>query len=131
MRVDEIEQLVRAVRPGTTIEIVRITVPAEPTPPPSDPHLSPVSEAVPWTHEAVVEWVHGQYVDAGLKPREWAALLDGVSANEIERAIRETHLACYRKPDGRDHGAYMIRPADMQAYLVARPARRERARKGS
>lgn len=128
MEADDLERLMRTAQPGTTIEIVRITVPLDPSPEPQ-PH--PSSEAVKWTHDDVVEWVREKYGDAGLKPKNWAALLPGVSTCEIERAIADGYVSHYRKPDGRDHGAYMIRPDDMRAYLVGRPARRHRARRAS
>lgn len=73
----------------------------------------------------MVEWVRREYGEAGLKPREWSALLPGISARELRLAIQAGRMEYYRKAEGRDHGAYLVGPDAMCAYLHGRPRTRE------
>lgn len=51
------------------------------------------------------------------KTAEWASLL-GTSARALRRAIEAGALAHEAKPDGRDHGAIVIRPEVIEAFLA-------------
>jgi hypothetical protein len=111
----EIEQLLKVAPPGTCFEIVRITVPAatvaaSPTTETSESH---------WTHESVVAWVRREHGESGVKLKEWASMLPGVSHRELLRAADDGRLASHTKPDGRDHGARMASADAMLAFLTS------------
>ncbi len=121
MTLDDIQRLVMEARPGTSIQIVSIQVPA-------DAHRAVEVRGdidrgeTPWTADQVVEWVRREYGDAGLKPREWSALLQGISVRELRLAVQAGGMRHHRKVEGRDHGAYLIGPDAMCDYLQSRPA---------
>jgi len=71
----------------------------------------------PWTPEAVVEWVRREHED-GLKLKDWAGMLPGVSHRELVRAAADGRLACHPKNSGKDHGARMASPDAMLAFLA-------------
>lgn len=115
MLVEEIERLLRAAPPGTRLEVLRITVP--------DRIASGTVSASPaeakWSLEAVAEWVRAEHGEPGVKLKEWATMLPGVSHRELLRAADDGRLAWYRKSCGRDHGARMASPDAMLAFLSA------------
>lgn len=113
--VEEIERLLRVAPPGTQLEVLRITVPerAEAAP------IAPAPPAAEWSPNAVVEWVRQEHGEPGVKLKEWAAMLPGVSHRELLRAADDGRLAWHPKPDGRDHGARMASPDAMLAFLAA------------
>jgi hypothetical protein len=115
MLVEEIERLLRAAPPGTQLEVLRITVPqrAEAAP------IAPTPPAAEWSLHAVVEWVRQEHGETGVKLKEWAAMLPGISHRELLRAADDGRLAWHPKPDGRDHGARMASPDAMLAFLAA------------
>lgn len=51
------------------------------------------------------------------KTAEWAGLL-GTSARALRRAVEAGAISYEAKPDGRDHGAIVIRPEVLEAYLA-------------
>jgi hypothetical protein len=51
------------------------------------------------------------------KTAEWASLL-GTSARALRRAVEAGALPYEAKPDGRDHGAIVIRPEVLEAFLA-------------
>jgi hypothetical protein len=51
------------------------------------------------------------------KTAEWASLL-GTSARRLNRAIKAGALSYEAKPDGRDHGAIVIRPEVLELFLA-------------
>lgn len=69
-----------------------------------------------WTPAQVVAWVR-EHHPAGLKLREWAAMPLGVSKRQMEAAAAAGELEWYPKPAGRDHGARMVSPDAMAAFL--------------
>lgn len=113
--VEEIERLLRIAPPGTQLEVLRITVPerAEAAP------IDPAPPAPAWSLDAVVEWVRQEHGEPGVKLKEWAAMLPGVSHRELLRAADDGRLASHTKPDGRDHGARMASPDAMLAFLTS------------
>ncbi|HEX6370846.1 MAG TPA: hypothetical protein VF006_18150 [Longimicrobium sp.] len=115
MLVEEIEWLLRAAPPGTQLEVLRITIPerAEPAP------ISPAPPAAEWSPDAVVEWVRREHGESGVKLKEWASMLPGVSHRELLRAADDGRLASHTKPDGRDHGARMASADAMLAFLTS------------
>jgi hypothetical protein len=117
---DDIQRWVMQARPGTSIQIVSIQVP--PDAHPAMEICGDVDEGeTPWTADQVVEWVRREYGDAGLKPREWSALLQGISVRELRLAVQAGSIRHHRKAEGRDHGAYLIGPDAMCGYLQSRP----------
>lgn len=119
MTLEEIQRWVMEARPGTTIQIVSIQVPLDARTT-SEPCDGAHGVEGPWTTEQVVEWVRREYGEAGLKPREWSALLPGISARELRLAIRAGSMKYYQKAEGRDHGAYLVGPDAMYDYLHGR-----------
>ena len=113
--VEEIERLLRAAPPGTQLEVLRITVPerAETAP------FAPAPLAAEWSPTAVVEWVRSEHGEPGVKLKEWAAMLPGISHRELLRAADDGRLTWHPKPDGRDHGARMATPDSMLAFLAS------------
>jgi hypothetical protein len=115
MLVAEIERLLRAAPPGTQMEVLRITVP--------DRAPAGVGASLPseggWSPEMIVEWVRGEHGEPGVKLKEWAAMLPGVSQRALLRAADDGRLAWHAKPGGRDHGARMASPNAMLAFLSA------------
>jgi hypothetical protein len=118
MQVQEIEQLVSVMPPGTRIEILRITVPERPA---AEMSLSdaPTADRQEWTPEEIVTWVRREHGAEGLKLGQWAGMLAGVSGRALKRAAAEGRLVTHAKPTGRDHGARMVSPDAMLAYLRA------------
>jgi hypothetical protein len=112
----EIEQLLKVAPPGTCFEIVRITVPAAAAE--TAVATSPPTVAE-WGPGAIVEWVQSEHGEPGVKLKEWAAMLPGVSHRELLRAADDGRLAWHPKTDGRDHGARMASPDAMLAFLAA------------
>ncbi len=124
---DYIQRWVMGARPGTSIQIVSIQVPA-------DAHQTleiggdvDGGGETTWTAYQVVEWVRREYGDAGLKPHEWSALLQGISVRELRLAVQAGSIRHHRKTEGRDHGASLIGPDAMCDYLHCRPGTRMRS----
>lgn len=115
MLVEEIERLLRAAPPGTQLEVLRITVPDRAA---SGAVADPPTVAE-WSPEVIVEWVRSEHGEPGVKLKEWAAMLPGVSHRELLRAADDGRLAWHAKPGGRDHGARMASPDAMLAFLSA------------
>jgi hypothetical protein len=111
----DIEQLLKVAPPGTCFEIVRITLPT------SAAAAMPTLESAEshWTLESVVEWVRSEHGEPGVKLKEWAAMLPGISHRELLRAADDGRLTWHPKPDGRDHGARMASPDAMLGFLTA------------
>lgn len=126
MTAEDIERLLASAPPGTVIDFVSIRLPK-----PGEIPTAVVTagertggDEDEWTPATIVEWVRGNYGEEGLKPKNWAALLQrmGISASELERGVRTGAIRSRRKADGKDHGAYLIPPDEMLAYLRGRPA---------
>lgn len=115
MLVEEIERLLRTAPPGTQLEVLRITVPARN----SAVAIGSPPEVADWSPTEVVEWVRSDHGEPGVKLKEWAAMLPGVSHRELLRAADDGRLAWHVKPGGRDHGARMASPDAMLAFLTA------------
>lgn len=115
MLVEEIERLLRTAPPGTRVEVLRITVPERVA---SGAGADPPTVAE-WSPETIVEWVRSEHGEPGVKLKEWAAMLPGVSHRELLRAADDGRLAWHPKPGGRDHGARMASPGAMLAFLSA------------
>lgn len=115
MLVEEIERLLRTAPPGTQLEVLRITVPDRAS---AGAGAAPPPEGE-WSPVTIVEWVRSEHGEPGVKLKEWAAMLPGVSHRELLRAAGDGRLAWHRKPGGRDHGARMASPDAMLAFLSA------------
>ncbi|HEY0020852.1 MAG TPA: hypothetical protein VGC13_31415 [Longimicrobium sp.] len=115
MHIAELEQLVRGAPPGTRLEFVHITVH---TPVAEEPVEDTVVRNA-WGPLQIVEWVRSEHGEPGIKLKEWAAMLPGVSHRELLRAADDGRLDWHPKPDGRDHGARMASPDAMLAFLAA------------
>lgn len=120
MNLDEIQHWILQARPGTTIQIVSIQIPVDA---PLESEIAPRANECerPWSIEQILEWVRREYGEEGLKPREWSALLPGVSTRELKQAVRTGGIRHHRKAEGRDHGAYLISPGAICEYLQCRP----------
>lgn len=119
MTSEEIHQIIASAPPGATIRIITIAIPESPRHVQANP-ADRLSSDSQWTAVQVVEWVQGTYGDRGLKLRDWASLLPELSVRELKRAVREGGVEWHPKSDGRDHGATMISPTAMLAYLERR-----------
>jgi hypothetical protein len=119
MSPDLLQHILGAAPPGCTIEIVSIRIPNTTT---SAISAGPAAEATApaetWTAEAVVEWVRRDYGEDGVKLKDWAGMLPGISLRELTRAAGDGRLSCYSKRSGRDHGARMASPDAMLAFLT-------------
>ncbi|HYR09253.1 MAG TPA: hypothetical protein VEQ60_15825 [Longimicrobium sp.] len=113
--VEEIERLLRAAPPGTQLEVLRITVPERA----ETALFAPAPLAAEWSPAMVVEWVRQEHGEPGVKLKEWAGMLPGVSHRGLLRAADDGRLDWHPKPDGRDHGARMASPDAMLAFLAA------------
>ena len=117
MKTDELERLIQAAPPGTQFEIVRITTPGAPCiSPTQEVSLGPPAGESEWTPVQVVAWVR-EHHPSGLKLREWAEMPIGVSRRRLEAAAVVNELEWYPKTSGRDHGARMVSPDAMAAFL--------------
>jgi hypothetical protein len=121
---EELQRLVSVAPPGTVIHVTSIRLPEVPSAPAPDAvsgstNSAPVAE---WTPETVVAWVRERYGDTGLKLKSWVHLLAsaGLSVRSLKTAIKEGNLQFHRKPNERDHGAYMVGPDAMLEYLRIR-----------
>jgi hypothetical protein len=115
LQITDLEQLVRDAPPGTRLEFVRITIHT-----PADAQPPGVAKAdTEWAPEQVAEWVRREHGEDGLKLKQWAAMLPGVSHRHLLRAADDGRLAWHAKPGGRDHGARMASPDAMLAFLSA------------
>jgi len=91
------------------------TVPAAPAPIVAS---EPLPDSDAWTPETVVEWVHRKHGEEGLKLKDWAGMLPGISHRELVRAAGDGRLVCHYKSSGKDHGARMASPDAMRAFLA-------------
>jgi hypothetical protein len=115
MQIAELEQLLRGAPPGTRLEFVHITVHTPAGEKPAEDTVVPHT----WEPLQVVEWVRNEHGEPGVKLKEWAAMLPGVSHRELLRAADDGRLASHTKPDGRDHGARMASADAMLAFLTS------------
>ncbi|WP_420128154.1 hypothetical protein [Longimicrobium sp.] len=115
MQITDLEQLVRDAPPGTRVEFIQITIH---TPGDADA-LGVVKADTEWEPRQIAEWVRREHGGDGLKLKQWAVMLPGVSHRELLRAAGDGRLAWHAKPGGRDHGARMASPDAMLAFLSA------------
>lgn len=123
MSPDLLQSILGVAPPGCTIEIVSIRLPDAATPTVSSAHPPAVAGADSWTPEAVVEWVRREHGENGLKLKDWAGMLPGISHRELVRAAGDGRLVCHSKSSGKDHGARMASPDAMLAFLATHGAR--------
>lgn len=114
---EEIQHILATAPPGATIAVVFVAVPPAPIETRADANGEATAE---WSPEQIASWVAQEYGEAGLKLRDWAALLPMLSVRELKRAVQEGHVVWHSKPDGKDHGATMISPDALLEYLAAR-----------
>ena len=120
MLASELEHFLRVAAPGTQLEILRITVPAAAAPA-SVPEQDAATVSAE-TAETIVEVVRRENGEEGLKLKEWARRLPGISHRELVRAAGDGRLATHAKVSGKDHGARIASPAAMLAFLASCPA---------
>jgi hypothetical protein len=129
------DQLREALLPGTRLYVVIIEHPDgcsyTTSAPDRDPHSALPADALPavvaaadtmapLASESPVLFLQRLRRNKGLiskKPKEWASLL-GISAASLLRAMDEEALGWTHKPDGRDHGARLVRVDHLQAHLA-------------
>jgi hypothetical protein len=115
MLVEDIARLLQAAPPGTQLEVLRITVPERA----EAAALAAAPPTAEWSPASIVEWVRREHGEPGIKLKDWAAMLPGISHRELLRAADDGRLDYRAKPDGRDHGARMASPDAMLAFLTA------------
>lgn len=80
-----------------------------------------VSSEASTAHAATSIEVASRHRDAdgeAMKAADWAVVLPGISARELDRAIDEGVLPARRKGEGRDHNAKIISGEDVVRYLT-------------
>jgi hypothetical protein len=122
MSPDLLQKILATAPPGCTIEIVSISIPEATSSVTSMRQADAAPAPDAWTAEAVVERVRREHGDHGLKLKEWAGMLPGISHRELMRATRDGRLIYYYKTSGRDHRARMASSDAMLAFLASHPA---------